>query len=238
MKISRNLFVFSLLSLLIVTSCKKDPDPIDEPDPVSGCMDPMAINYNPKAELEDGTCEYADTYVPMKSGNSWHLEDTVNVIIASVPVAVDFVQSNDTTVGEHSYLKQRETITADGFGVVQDALYGYRWVHTGHVFRIDLQDTSATEKLFMGYPLELGSTWQDSKIDPALDVMVISTSLMTVPAGSFINVVGITMTDIGTQQGTTMYFAKDVGLIRADVDFEMQGYTVNIKAELTSYTLN
>lgn len=238
MKISRNFPAFLLLALLLVTACKPEPDPIDEPDPVYGCMDPDAINYNPDAEMADGTCEYADTYVPMKSGNSWHLEDTVNVIIATVPVSVDFVQSNDTVVGEHTYLKQRETITADGFGTVQDALYGYRWVHTGHVFRIDLLDSTATEKLFMGYPLELGTTWQDDKTDPTLDVMVISTSLMTVPAGSFINVVGITMTDIASQQGTTLYFAKDVGLIRADVDFEMQGYTVNIKAELTSYTLN
>ena len=33
--------------------------PVCEPIPVSGCTDPLALNYNPEATLDDGSCEYA-----------------------------------------------------------------------------------------------------------------------------------------------------------------------------------
>ncbi len=40
-----------ILVILSFSSCKKDK--------VNGCMDPVSINFDPKAEEDDGTCEYA-----------------------------------------------------------------------------------------------------------------------------------------------------------------------------------
>lgn len=236
-RIDRFALLLAMALLLGVTSCKKEPPVVDEPDPVEGCTDPNAMNYDADAEVSDGSCEYADVFVPMRAGNSWHLEDDVFLVFTNALVTVDFVQQGDTLVGETTYMKQRETINVDGFGTMQDGLYGYRQVNTGQVYRIDLTDTAATEKLFMDYPLELGHTWKDDEANPATESMVVSTSLLSVPAGNFTNVVGIQATELQSGQPSTLYFAKDVGLARVDIDMEFQTYQINIQAELTAYTL-
>mgnify|MGYP006123726391 CR=1 FL=1 len=32
---------------------------------IYGCMDPMAINYNPEATIDDSSCEYEEIYCPL-----------------------------------------------------------------------------------------------------------------------------------------------------------------------------
>jgi hypothetical protein len=51
----KNIAIISCIVLVVVSfsSCKKDK--------VKGCMDPISINYDSKAEEDDGTCEYAGT---------------------------------------------------------------------------------------------------------------------------------------------------------------------------------
>ena len=51
--IRKILFIF-ILFLLVFSSCKKE----------EGCMDPIAINYNPDAEKDDGSCIY-ETFPPV-----------------------------------------------------------------------------------------------------------------------------------------------------------------------------
>lgn len=45
--------VFPVLLTLTVLSCSKDPEV------VSGCTDPTALNYNPNATVSNGSCTYA-----------------------------------------------------------------------------------------------------------------------------------------------------------------------------------
>ena len=51
---NQSLIVFFFL--FISFSCEKE----DDNDPVQGCMDETAINYNPDAEIEDGSCQFDD----------------------------------------------------------------------------------------------------------------------------------------------------------------------------------
>ena len=51
---NQSLIVFFFL--FISFSCEKE----DDSDPVHGCMDETAINYNPDAEIEDGSCQFDD----------------------------------------------------------------------------------------------------------------------------------------------------------------------------------
>ena len=45
-------FLLFCLSLFIL-SCDKDDD-----DPILGCTDPEAVNYNSNADTDNGTCQY------------------------------------------------------------------------------------------------------------------------------------------------------------------------------------
>jgi len=49
--------IFFILTLALV-SCGNDDD-ITTPEPLAGCIDPDATNYNPNATEDNGTCEYA-----------------------------------------------------------------------------------------------------------------------------------------------------------------------------------
>ena len=47
--------IYLLLGTILIISCKKDLAPI------SGCTDNIAINYNPNAINDDGSCIYFST---------------------------------------------------------------------------------------------------------------------------------------------------------------------------------
>lgn len=58
MKNVRLLFGLLLGAAVMTTAC--DGGGYTEVDPISGCIDPAATNYNPDAEEDDGSCMYGD----------------------------------------------------------------------------------------------------------------------------------------------------------------------------------
>ena len=43
-----------IISIFILSACSQGEDPV--PEPISGCTDITATNYNPSAEVDDGSC--------------------------------------------------------------------------------------------------------------------------------------------------------------------------------------
>jgi len=53
------LLSLTLLLLLCSSCCKTDDEGLVIPDPVLGCLDINALNYNSLADTEDGSCRYS-----------------------------------------------------------------------------------------------------------------------------------------------------------------------------------
>lgn len=60
MHTSFKLLLFIISLGLVISSCKKDPE-IDEI--IQGCTDPLADNYNNKAERDNGSCTYQKRFI-------------------------------------------------------------------------------------------------------------------------------------------------------------------------------
>ena len=55
--LAKYILFFTILTF-VFSSCSKDDDSNDN-DPVAGCIDPQAVNYNPDANTDDGSCQYS-----------------------------------------------------------------------------------------------------------------------------------------------------------------------------------
>ncbi len=110
MKISR-ITIFALASLLITLgSCKKNEGDIQ------GCTDPLALNYNPRATIENDTCRYEDKqYTIWNEGDGGTWGD--DVYIEKV-----FAEACQGQVDTISYITSVDTIYLDTTGMGQDTL--------------------------------------------------------------------------------------------------------------------
>lgn len=254
---TKYLFFFAAALLIGFSACKKKEGCIDvnatnyDPEakvddgsciyPIVGCTDPDAINYDPLADTDNGTCEFATNYTPMAVGNTWTMEDEISILGQTAMITVVVEQYNDTTFEGHDWMLQRETISAGTFGD-QVSIYGYRKVNTGQVYRRQVyldRDSVGVESLYMDYPLDLGHEWFDTEAEDNLGCKVVSTSLLSVPAGDFNNAIGIEYTQLSTGIPSVFYFVEGVGPARIDIDYEVPIVgQINVQAELISYTAN
>ena len=234
----KHLLPFVFGALVILSACKKKEEPA--PD-VLGCKDPDALNYDASVTVDNGSCVYPDVYVPVKNGNSWTLKDEVFIVLENVEITASFEMYKDTTIGDQSYVLQREKISAASSlytGDLSEEIYAYRWEKSGKVYRIKISPNDVPgETLFLDYPLSLNHEWYDNDAQDNLHCRVVSNALINVPAGDF-EAFGVTYTRMSDSIATTVYFGKEVGLARFDISMDILGTEIDIKAELESYTLN
>lgn len=232
MKKSLHFGLCAAFVLLSLVSCKKE-DP-----PVPGCMDPNSMTYNSLATEDDGSCEYPDKFLPMAVGNHWLLSDSIVIpFVGGAQVDANFTMYGDTTIGDTHYFLMSEVITAGTFGELSNKNYLYRQARTGELYRQELVD-SAPEGLFLEYPLDLGVSWYDTPSQDGFFFEVFSRSIISVPAANFNNCVGVHATDLGNSTTQDLYYAKDGGLIRVDIEFDFFGTPITAQLELEDYTLN
>ena len=88
--------------IAILTSCSTDDDSQPIPDPIQGCTDPQAVNYNSDAEENDNSCLYSIVGV-------WELTSAIlngqeifgDVVKSELYLIYD--ESDDFTLGTSSY---------------------------------------------------------------------------------------------------------------------------------------
>jgi hypothetical protein len=243
----KSIILFALICVS-VWGCKKKSKS-DDPMPVvivSGCTDPEALNYNSNATQSDGNCQFADTYLPMRAGNFWTLQDTVIIPIpgfeSELPINITLDMDKDTTIAGRKYFMMTQSIEVinspipGGGGFIPATRYGYRKDRSGKIYRMIPGDS--TEHVFVDYPLEVGKSWEDTSSDPA-SYVVTGTQFMYVPAINK-SVVAWKIAVTSNSTGGTpidLYFAKDYGVVRQQINFTIMGFNLGVDAFLQEVTL-
>lgn len=79
------IFLFLISGVTVISSCRKDI--------VKGCMDSNSITYNPKADLDDGSCLYEGSAV------IWYNQATANALLGDGATSLIY-RLDDLIIGE------------------------------------------------------------------------------------------------------------------------------------------
>lgn len=118
-----NLFLSLFLLIACTSGCKKD---------IAGCMDPAAINYNPEATFDTGTCEYQGAVSFWQSGFPSY--DITQVTIASNTFLVSL--DSPTAPSSCDQTGNARFILAPGtysYFAEEEGLFGETWSGTVNI---------------------------------------------------------------------------------------------------------
>jgi len=228
-----------LASTFTVISCKKKKN--EEKPVVFGCMNPNSINYSETATQDNGSCQFAERYLPLKVGNTWTLKDTISLPIPGFPIDVPvnaiLLAEKDTQMDGKTYTIIQQQITLENLPIPGGGLslnrYGYRTDRTGKVYRRVPGDSQ--EYLYLDYPLAIGKTWEDLSSDPNTYTTT-ANSLVSVPAISA-PVGAWEITSLFQGQAIQTYFSNSHGIVRLKLGIDVMGFPLEIDAFLTEYQL-
>tara|TARA_Y100000385_G_C12782889_1_gene504263 strand:+ start:216 stop:689 length:474 start_codon:yes stop_codon:yes gene_type:complete len=89
--------------IAILMSCSTDDDSQSIPDPIQGCTDPQAVNYNPDADENDNSCLYSII------GN-W---DCITYEYGELDILSAYIYIETTFYDDNSYYTEGELITGE-----------------------------------------------------------------------------------------------------------------------------
>ena len=95
------LLLMSFIAILM--SCSTDDDSQSIPDPIQGCTDPQAVNYNPDADENDNSCLYSII------GN-W---DCITYEYGELDILSAYIYIETTFYDDNSYYTEGELITGE-----------------------------------------------------------------------------------------------------------------------------
>ena len=232
--------LFYCLSVLVILSCKKEPDPIP---PVRGCMDRNSLNFDSLATETDGSCMYADRFVPLTAGSYWILRDTIPIPIigGTAPVEVRYDATKDTIIDGKTYTLYLEVLTASTL-YNSITLFANRFdPTTGKAYRRNITTGDSLDRLFLDYPLglnDLGKIWYDSPAEDKYKFTLLGITTVVVPTGTYTPVIQVQVQDLVSNLTTTIYFAKNVGPVMADITVTYLGFPISAQPELVEFHLN
>ena len=88
--------------IAILMSCSTDDDSQSIPDPIQGCTDPQAVNYNPDADENDNSCLYSIIGVWETTSAILNGQEIFGDVVKSELYLI-YDESDDFTLGTSSY---------------------------------------------------------------------------------------------------------------------------------------
>jgi hypothetical protein len=186
-----------------------------------------------------------EAFFPMAVGNTWEYDRSGTMVVDTITwemtgrsvseitgtethtdsfeVYVEEFVSSDTLAG----VPIPDSTCITYMRLASDGIHGYP----------HLEDTDSS--FVVPFPLEVGNTWQYSEEPPMTGEILSMDEEVTVPAGTFSNVMEMRTTWM--QSGLTVInttdFAPNVGIIRNEYDQTAAFVEYHITSELTSYTV-
>ena len=252
-----------LLTLLIfISACNQNPtDP--DPEPVYGCTNEHAPNYNPNATVDDGSCTsiiygctdtfslnfnpiatdddgsclYPTSTIPLAIGNQWILTDAFEVpLLGEVDWYAVMSITGDTTINGEDYFVMEEVIGNPG---IEESFkyYAYRQDYLGRVFRIDFDDASLQEYMFLDYPLEVGKQWFDHENEDHYLGEVTAINTIETFVGPLEETRQIKYTQLWDATTFEVFVTPEVGIGRINTVATVAGFPFDVELLLESYTV-